>query len=94
MELCQGRGRWGIGKGSSPEGDGALEQAAHGRRHGPKQLEFKKHLNTALRHIVSFLGDPRGQGLDAVSTETEGKLSIFLVRFTNFPSSLQSKRQL
>jgi len=47
-----GRGRWGLGKGSSPEGGGALEQAAHGRGHGPKLLEFEEHLNTALRHTV------------------------------------------
>ena len=32
MELCQGRGSWGLGKGSAPKG---TERAAQGSRHGP-----------------------------------------------------------
>ena len=33
MELCQGRGRWGLGKGSAKEGGG----------HGLELLELKEH---------------------------------------------------
>ena len=45
MELCQGRGSWGLGTGSAPEGSG----------HGigcPGQLEFKERLDCALRYGV------------------------------------------
>ena len=40
---------WVLGKGSSPEGDWTQEQAAHSSGHGPKLLEFKKHLDNTLR---------------------------------------------
>jgi len=49
MELCQGRGSWGSGNGSAPEGVQALEQPAQGRGYGTKLLEFKRHLDKALR---------------------------------------------
>jgi len=38
-------------KGSLPEG-GGMEQAAQGSGHGPMLLEFKEHLDSALRHKV------------------------------------------
>ena len=40
MELCQGRARWGLGKGSAPVGSG----------HDPKMTELREHLGNALRH--------------------------------------------
>ena len=46
------------GKGSSPGGGWALEQAPQGSGHGPKLLEFKKHLDNALSHTVRFFGGP------------------------------------
>ena len=46
------------GKGSSPGGGWALEQAPQGSGHGPKLLEFKKRLDNALSHTVWFLGGP------------------------------------
>jgi len=42
MQLCQGRARLGLGKGSSPESG----------VHSPKLLEFKDHLDNALRHRI------------------------------------------
>lgn len=33
-----------------------MEQAAHDCGHSPELLEFKEHLNSALRHTVWFLG--------------------------------------
>ena len=47
MELCQGRGRWGLGKGSAPERGG----------HGPKLLVLREHLGNALTFWVLVLGD-------------------------------------
>ena len=52
MELCQGRGSWGLGTGSAPQGGRALEQAAQGSGHGPRLPEFKDHLDNTLRHRV------------------------------------------
>jgi len=52
MELCQGRVRWVLGKGSFPEGGRALEQVAHCSGHGHRLLQFKKHLNNIFRHMV------------------------------------------
>jgi len=40
MELCQGRVRWELGTGSSPEGSGALEQAAQGSGNGSELPPF------------------------------------------------------
>ena len=53
MELCQGKGSWGLGMGSAPESDWALEQAAQGSDHGghgPRRPELKKLL-TVLTDI-------------------------------------------
>lgn len=56
MELCQGRGSWGLGTGAAPQGGG----------HGPRLPEFKECLDTALRHRVWILGGPvLSQGLDS-----------------------------
>ena len=50
MKLCQGRGSWGLGKGSAPQ------QTPQDSGPGPKLLEFKKHLYNALRRRVWILG--------------------------------------
>lgn len=43
-----------------------MEQAPQGIGHSSKLLEFKKHLDNALRHTVWFLGGPeQSQKLDA-----------------------------
>ena len=52
MELCQGRGSWGLGTGSAPEGSQTLEQAAQDSGHGIKLLEFKVQLDSTLGHMV------------------------------------------
>ena len=49
MELCQGRGSWGLGICSTPEGVWALERAAQGSGHGTELCEFKKCLDSALK---------------------------------------------
>lgn len=49
-----------LGKGSKPEGNWALKQAAPGSDQGPKLLEFKKCLDKGL----NFGGVDRGIGLD------------------------------
>ena len=54
MELRQGRGRWGEGKGLHQRAVG-MEQPAHSSGHGPKLLEFKECLDSALGHWVSML---------------------------------------
>ena len=46
MDLCQGRVRWGLGKGSAPEHGG----------HVLKLLKFKEHLDTTLRQKICILG--------------------------------------
>jgi len=43
-----------LGKGSSPEGGQALEQAAQGSGHSPKLPEFKKHLDSGLKYSLNF----------------------------------------
>ena len=58
MELCQRRGRWGLGTASAPEGGWTPEQAAQGNGHSPRLLEFKEHLDSALRRGVWVWGDP------------------------------------
>lgn len=58
MVSCQGKIRLDIGKGSSPEGGWALEQAPQGSGHSPKLPEFKECSNIALRLMVWILGDP------------------------------------
>ena len=51
MELCQGRGSWGLGTGSAPEGGGHGTDS-QGSGYGPKLPEFKEHLDKPLRHRV------------------------------------------
>ena len=46
MELCPGRGSWGLGTGGAPEGGG----------HGTELLEFKECLDSAFRHRGWILG--------------------------------------
>ncbi len=46
MDLCQGRVRWGLGKGSAPEHGG----------HVLKLLKFKEHLDSTLRLRFLILG--------------------------------------
>ena len=55
MELCQGKGSWGLGMGSAPESDWALEQAAQGS--GCTLQEF---VDDTLRHRVWILGRAKG----------------------------------
>lgn len=65
MVSCQGKIRLDIGKGSSPEGGWALEQAPQGSGHSPKLPEFQQHLDNALRPRVWILcGCVWGQELD------------------------------
>ena len=51
-----------LGKGSSPAGGWALEQAPQGSGYGTKLLVFKKHLNNALigSEFCMVLCGPRG----------------------------------
>ena len=48
MELCQGMVRWGLGKGSAPEGGGHGTDSGHGL----EVLEFKRCLDNALRYRI------------------------------------------
>ena len=50
MEMYQGRVE--VGKGFSPEGGQALEQAAQGSECNAKLLEFEKNLGNTPSHIV------------------------------------------
>ena len=66
------------GKGSSPGGGWALEQAPQGSGHGPKLLEFMKRLDNALSHTVWFLGGPVwSQELDSMILTDPLQLRIF-----------------
>ena len=66
------------GKGSSPGGGWALEQAPQGSGHGPKLLEFKKRLDNALSHTVWFLGGPVwSQELDSMILMGSFQLGLF-----------------
>lgn len=47
---------WGIGKDSSQQDGGALEQNPQGSGHGPKMLEFRKRFDAAFRYRVCILG--------------------------------------
>ena len=49
MELCQGRGSWGSGNGSAPQGSGH-GTACPGQWAQPRVPEIKEHLDSALRH--------------------------------------------
>ena len=55
MELCQGRGSWGLGTGSAPQGGRALEQAAQGSGHGPDYWR-SRGAGTVLSDIGSYFG--------------------------------------
>ena len=46
MELHQGTGMWGLGKGSAPEGGG----------HSPELLELREHWDTTPSHRGWVLG--------------------------------------
>jgi len=52
MELHHGGSGWGLGNNSSLEDGYALEQVPQGSVHGPKLLEFKEHLGSALRNTI------------------------------------------
>ena len=51
MELCQGRGSWGLGTGSAPEG-GGHGTACPGLWARPQGLEFKESLGSAPKYWV------------------------------------------
>ena len=57
MELCQGRGSWGLGTGAAPEGSGH-GTGCPGLWARPRVLEFTGHDDAALRHKVLMLGGP------------------------------------
>ena len=48
MELCQGMVRWGLGKGSAPEGGGHGTDSGHGL----EVPEVKGCLDNALRYRI------------------------------------------
>jgi len=66
MELCHGRGSWGLGKGAAPEG-GGHRTGCPGLWARPQVLEFKECSDTVLSHRVWIFGwscvEP-GVGLD------------------------------
>lgn len=65
----------------SPEGCWALEQAPQDSCHGLKLLEFKKHLNSSLRHRVWFSGGLAwSQELDLVILVGPCQLGLLLRR--------------
>jgi len=77
MELCQGRGSWGLGRGSAPEGGGhgtgCPEQSLW-----PQVPRFKECSDNALRHWVWILGGcVWRQGLDLVILVGPLQLGIF-----------------
>jgi len=75
MDLCQGRGRQGLGEGSAPVG---REQTHQGSDHGPELPEFKECLDSILRHGVWILGGPVwSQGLDMVVPVSPFQLRMF-----------------
>jgi len=51
MELCQGRGSWGLGTGAAPQG-GGHGAGCPGLWARPPVLELKEHLDSTLRHRV------------------------------------------
>ena len=51
MELCQGRVRWGSGKGRAPEGAGH-GAGCQGSRHSPELPELRERWDTALSRRV------------------------------------------
>ena len=57
MELCQGRGSWGLGTGAAPQGAGH-GTGCPGLWAWPPVLEFRECLDSALRHRVWILGGP------------------------------------
>ena len=57
MELCQGRVRRGLGRGSSPEG-GGHGTSCPGQWAQPRVLEFREHLDSTVRHWVRLLRGP------------------------------------
>ena len=72
MELCQGRGSWGLGKGSAPE------QAPQGSGQDPKLPEFKEHFDNVPRHRVCCLGGPEwSQELDSMILVSAFQPGIF-----------------
>ena len=57
MELCHGRGSWGLGTGAAPQG-GGHGTGCPGLWAWPRVMEFKARLDSALRHRVQFLIGP------------------------------------
>jgi len=56
----------------------SLEQCPQGSGHGPELPEFKKHLDSALRHRVCILGGPLwSQELDSTFLVGPFQLGIF-----------------
>ena len=72
MELCQGRGSWGLGTSSAPE-DGGHGTGCSGAL--PQVPEFKECSDSTLRHRVWILGGPVwSQELDSMLLRVPSKL--------------------
>ena len=73
MELCQGRGSWGLVMGSASQGGQGMEQAAQGS--GCTLQEF---MDNTMRHRVWILGGPVwSQELESVVLVGPFQLRIF-----------------
>ena len=73
MELCQGRGSWGSGNGSAPEGGQALEQAAQGsdgvqRVFGQRSQAQSLNFEWDCGELGVGLSDPYGSPLSHSKT--------------------------
>jgi len=77
MELCQGRGSWGLGTGSAPEGSGH-GTGCPGQWAWPQVPECKERLDISLRGRVWILGGALwGQELDLMIPVGSFQLEIF-----------------
>ena len=77
MELCQGRGSWGLGTGSAPEGSGH-GTGCPGLWARPRVLELRKCLDNTIRQRVWMLGGAMWrQGLDSMILVDLFQLGMF-----------------
>jgi len=83
MELCQGRGSWGLGTGAAPEGSGHRtgcpgQRPQWGTVCTAPVPEFMVHLHSAPRRRVRILSGPAwSQKLDLMILVSPFQLSIF-----------------
>jgi len=77
MELCQGRGSWGLGTGAAPQG-GGHGTGCPGQWARPQVPEFNEHLGKAFRYRVWILGGPLwSQELDSMILVSPFQPGIF-----------------